>query len=71
LDLEQGFQGVTLRTGKTGVDLSINMTFRLQKGGRNQAPDDAGSGRGNGAPAQFLQQLAGQHLAAVRRQRHW
>jgi hypothetical protein len=35
LDLEQGLQRVALGTGKAGVDLSIDMTFRLQQGGRN------------------------------------
>ena len=64
LDLEQGLQGVALRTGKAGVDLSIDMTFRLQQGGRNQALDDTGSGRRNGASSQFLQQQAGERRAA-------
>ncbi len=70
LDLKQGLQGVALRTGKAGVNLSIDMTFRLQQGGRNQALDDTGSGRRNGASSQFLQQRAGERRAAGGGKRH-
>jgi len=70
LDLEQGLQGVALRTGKAGVDLSIDMTFGLQQGGRNQALDDTGSGSRNGASSQFLQQQAGERRAAGGGKRH-
>jgi putative DNA-invertase from lambdoid prophage Rac len=70
LDLEQGLQGVALRTGKAGVDLSIDMTFCLQQGGRHQALDDTRSGRSNGASSQFLQQQAGERRAAGGSKRH-
>ncbi len=67
---QQALQVVALRTGKSGVDLSIDMTFLLQQGGRNQALDDTGSGRRNGSSSQFLQQQAGERRAAGGGKRH-